>query len=213
MQNENSIKKEPSPFRVQWDLETKKEVAKIGMTASMVAVVATSFAMNSKTMKNIHIGAGAALVGFSLWHHFLYQPSKTKKEPLASPTPSKEPSFNALNFQEVYASMSLSGVLTHEEVERFESRLDALLASYDKPSTLLLMDVRALETIETGVIWHDLLRGFGKHPEMQKVAIVGQSKLEKLSISLTKALISKPKMAYFETVELAREWLLDTKIV
>lgn len=209
MQNENSIKKEPSPFRVQWDLETKKEVAKIGMTASMVAVVATSFAMNSKTMKNLHVGAGAALVGFSLWHHFLYQPSKTKKEPLAS----KEPCVNALNFQEVYASMSLSGVLTHEEVERFESRLDALLSSYDKPSTLLLMDVRALETIETGVIWHDLLRGFGKHPEMQKVAIVGQSKLEKLSISLTKALISKPQMAYFETVELAREWLLDTKIV
>jgi len=211
MQNENSIKKEPSLFRVQWDLDTKKEVAKIGMTASMVAVVATSFAMKSKTMKNIHIGAGAALVGFSLWHHFLYQPSKGKKESATRKTHEKsETVSNALNFQEVYASMSLSGILTHEEVETFESRLDALLSSYDKPSTLLLLDVRSLETIEAGVIWHDLLRGFGKHPEMQKVAIVGQSKLEKLSISLTKALISKPKMGYFETVELAKEWLLDT---
>ena len=76
MQNENLIKKEPKPTKIKWDLETKKEVAKIGMTASLGVVVGTSFAMDSKIMKNLHIGAGVALVGFSLWHHFLYQPSK-----------------------------------------------------------------------------------------------------------------------------------------
>lgn len=61
---------------MRWDLETKKEVAKIGMTASLGIVVGTSFAMKSNVMKNLHIGAGVALVGFSLWHHLLYQPSK-----------------------------------------------------------------------------------------------------------------------------------------
>lgn len=77
MQNENLTKKELKlPNFKTWDLDTKKEVAKIGMTASMAIVVGTSFGMKSKVMKNLHIGAGVALVGFSLWHHLLYQPSK-----------------------------------------------------------------------------------------------------------------------------------------
>lgn len=209
MQNENSIKKELKPLGIQWDLETKKEVAKIGMSASMAVVVGTSFVMDSKAMRNLHIGAGVALVGFSLWHHLLYQPakkeySKKQKETVASQT--QQP---ALNFQEVYASMRIEGILTHEEVEAFEERLEALLASYDKPSTQLLVDVRGLEKIEAGVIWHDMLQGFGKHPEISKVAIVGESKLEKLSISLTRAFIVKPKIGYFETLESAKEWLLE----
>lgn len=77
MRNENLTKKELKlPSFKTWDLDTKKEVAKIGMTASMAIVVGTSFGMKSKVMKNLHIGAGVALVGFSLWHHMLYQPSK-----------------------------------------------------------------------------------------------------------------------------------------
>ena len=62
------------------DLDTKKEIAKIGMTASMGITVATSFNMKGKVMKNLHIGAGVALVGFSLWHHLLYQPDKKEKK-------------------------------------------------------------------------------------------------------------------------------------
>lgn len=52
MQSENLTKKEPKLTSIKWDLETKKEVAKIGMVASMAVVVGTSFAMNSKAMKN-----------------------------------------------------------------------------------------------------------------------------------------------------------------
>lgn len=62
------------------DLDVQKEIAKIGMTASMGITVATSFNMKSTTMKNLHIGAGVALVGFSLWHHLLYQPDKKEKK-------------------------------------------------------------------------------------------------------------------------------------
>lgn len=77
MRNENLIKKElKRPNFKPWDLDTKKEVAKIGMTASMAIVVGTSFGMKSKVMKQLHVGAGVALVGFSLWHHMLYQPAK-----------------------------------------------------------------------------------------------------------------------------------------
>ena len=58
------------------DLETKKEIAKIGMTVALGVTVGTALFWNVKKMKNLHTGAGVALVGFSLWHHFLYQPEK-----------------------------------------------------------------------------------------------------------------------------------------
>lgn len=55
------------------DLEVQKEIAKVGMTVTMGVTVVTAFKMKNKTMKNLHVGAGVALVGFSLWHHLLYQ--------------------------------------------------------------------------------------------------------------------------------------------
>jgi len=61
------------------DLDTKKEIAKIAMTVSLGVTVVTSFSMKNKTMKTLHTVAGAALVGFSLWHHLLYQPDKKEK--------------------------------------------------------------------------------------------------------------------------------------
>ncbi|MDY0321211.1 MAG: hypothetical protein RBR23_05695 [Arcobacteraceae bacterium] len=75
MQKQNLIKNEKRE-NFNFSLDTKKEIAKIGMTATMGITVVTSFYMKNKLMKNLHIGAGAALVGFSLWHHYLYQPEK-----------------------------------------------------------------------------------------------------------------------------------------
>jgi hypothetical protein len=80
MQNENLIENEKEEIQSNKaggifsniDLDTQKEIAKIGMTASMGITVATSFYMKNKFMKNLHIGAGVALVGFSFWHHMLY---------------------------------------------------------------------------------------------------------------------------------------------
>jgi hypothetical protein len=111
MQNESLSVKMLGIPNIKWDLETKKEVAKIGMAASMVVVVGTSFAMNSKTMKTLHIGAGATLVGFSLWHHFLYQPSKisiAKNTPHVSTSKEDEKLISsALVFKEMYTSIAL----------------------------------------------------------------------------------------------------------
>ena len=68
------------------DLEAKKEIAKIAMTASLGTTVLTApFLKGNKAMKNIHTGAGVLFVGFSLWHHFLYQPDKKKKKQVAAP--------------------------------------------------------------------------------------------------------------------------------
>jgi uncharacterized membrane protein len=64
------------------DLEVQKEIAKVGMTVTMGVTVVTAFKMNNKTMKNLHVGAGVALVGCSLWHHLLYQPERHKNKEL-----------------------------------------------------------------------------------------------------------------------------------
>ena len=209
MQNENLTKKELRTSSIKWDLDTKKEVAKIGMAASMAVVVGTSFTMNSKAMKNLHIGAGVTLVGFSLWHHFLYQPAKTTSQKLAritSPQKHEKVIPSAIVFKEMYASIALDGTLTHDELVMFEARLETLLKSYEKPTTLLLADFTKMMAIEVGALWHDLILGFGKHPEINRIAIVGKSRLEKMSISLTNVFL-QAELSYFETHEEAKVWL------
>ena len=84
MQKRNLIKREKNMREI--DLESKKEIAKIGMVASMGITVATSFAMKNKVMKNLHVGAGVALVGFSFWHHLLYQPDKNEDKKIKNAT-------------------------------------------------------------------------------------------------------------------------------
>jgi len=54
-------------------LEDKKKYAKTGMTVSMGVLAVTGF-MQGKGPKALHVWSGAALIGFSLWHHMLYQP-------------------------------------------------------------------------------------------------------------------------------------------
>jgi len=54
-------------------LEDKKKYAKTGMTVSMGVLAVTGF-MQGKGAKALHIWSGAALIGFSLWHHMLYSP-------------------------------------------------------------------------------------------------------------------------------------------
>jgi hypothetical protein len=54
-------------------MDEKKSVAKVGMTLSLGALVITGL-MQGRGAKILHIWSGVALVGFSVWHHCLYQP-------------------------------------------------------------------------------------------------------------------------------------------
>ena len=56
------------------DLEVKKEIAKIGMTATLGSTVVTSMFMKNKPMKKLHVASGVAFVGFAVWHHLLHKP-------------------------------------------------------------------------------------------------------------------------------------------
>jgi len=70
--------------KIKFDLEVQKEVAKIGMNATLGVTVVTSMFMKNSIAKKSHIIAGVAFCGFALWHHMLYQPKKPiqKKEKL-----------------------------------------------------------------------------------------------------------------------------------
>ena len=53
-------------------VESKREFAKLGMSASLLICVGSAF-FKSDFAKNLHIASGVALVGFSIWHHSLYE--------------------------------------------------------------------------------------------------------------------------------------------
>ncbi|QOQ97606.1 hypothetical protein [Helicobacter winghamensis] len=53
-------------------IETKREIAKIGMSTSLLLTAGSALFLKNKTAKAIHITAGVALVGFSIWHASLY---------------------------------------------------------------------------------------------------------------------------------------------
>jgi len=90
MEKIETIKKDEKKYLPKIDLDTKKEIAKIGMTASMGITVATSMYMKTKFMKRLHVVAGVALVGFSYWHHTLYQPTKNKNRKESSQKDEKQ---------------------------------------------------------------------------------------------------------------------------
>ncbi len=53
----------------------KRSVAKIGMTLSMGALVATGM-MRGRGARVLHLWSGLALIGLSAWHYQLYQPER-----------------------------------------------------------------------------------------------------------------------------------------
>lgn len=67
------------------DRAVQRELAKIGMTTALgVAVLTAPFLKRNRPLKNIHTGAGLALVALGLWHHLLYQPGKRTIKQTAS---------------------------------------------------------------------------------------------------------------------------------
>lgn len=59
----------------------QRELAKAGMAVSLAVLVVTAFTGVRKhgPSRALHLASGAALVGFSLWHHALYAKPAPKK--------------------------------------------------------------------------------------------------------------------------------------
>jgi hypothetical protein len=67
-------KSEKTPFI---SLQQQRDIAKIGMVASMGTLLVTGFM--GREASRLHIGSGLALIGFSYWHYKLYQPQDPSK--------------------------------------------------------------------------------------------------------------------------------------
>lgn len=61
---------------------SRRSSAKAGMTLSLGLLLLTAFAGARKRSlsRAVHLAAGAALLGFSLWRHCLYPPRDGRKE-------------------------------------------------------------------------------------------------------------------------------------
>ena len=57
------------------NLQASRTAAKVGMGASLGMLVYTGFKGGRKYM-HTHTWAGMALLGFTLWHVYLYQPKR-----------------------------------------------------------------------------------------------------------------------------------------
>jgi len=226
MQKESLIKKEESEIQPkakggifsQIDLDTKREIAKIGMTASMGITVVTSFYMKNKFMKNLHIGAGVALVGFSFWHHMLYQAN----ERLPKLNPPKKPILEdkenesleeiktenyAISLNNFFIELSITGRLTHLELKKFTEKIEALLEMYKIPSINILLDITPIEGIELKALYEEIVFTIKHLDSIKKVAILGDNKIEEYA-TLTANQFLKTELAYFKNHNEAHNWLV-----
>jgi hypothetical protein len=167
MQNENLSAKKGSLPTI--DLETKKEVAKIGMAVSLAVVTATSIYMKNRVMKNLHIGAGFALIGFSVWHHTLYQPGKATKAPLP-----KRPKPKTLALGHVYTEVILKEKVTKRDVRLLKESLGNLCKESGTQTVHVLIDA---QLIQERAIWEAFVALLSEDERIAKIAIFGNDAL------------------------------------
>jgi LysM repeat protein len=206
MQNESLIKKETKKLSIDFDLDTKKEIAKIGMTASLGIVTATSFYMKNNLMKNLHIGSGVALIGFSFWHHMLYQPNKKDTVQVETKKTKKEESSISIN--KIYTELNVTGKLTSEDIKSFEKKLEALVREHKVSSIDTLVNISEMNGVSLTGMWEDLVFYLKNIKIIDRIAVVGTKKLGKISSKIAKTIIPK-NMAYFDNYKDANNWILN----
>lgn len=168
MQKENLTKKQKEQSGIS--LDTKKEIAKIGMTASMGVVVATSFFMKkNKLSKRLHIGAGAALVGFSLWHHLLYQPEKkaqktqSKNSDIKKVEKKENPNIS-LKHEDNFTELAISKSFQKKDFDDLETVLK------DMKFKKLLIKIQKTDNKQKR-FWSDFLTLVGKYTKEKECAL------------------------------------------
>ncbi len=205
MQKENLIERKGKILNL--DLDTKKEIAKIGMTASLGVVLGTSFYMKNNFIKNLHIGSGVALIGFSFWHHMLYQPDKKETQTKQIKNESKkETTKSSISIKKVYTELNINGKLTVEDVKSFEEKLKALMRVHKVSSIDTLVDIREMEGITLMAMWEDLVFFLKNIKQIDRIAVVGNKKLGKISSKIAQKL-TPSSMNYFDNYEDAKDWI------
>lgn len=78
-----TMKKAPRTGTAGGSLSSRRALAKAGMTVSLGLLLVTAFTgTRRRTLSRaVHLWSGAALAGFSLWHHALYPAKAKRKDP------------------------------------------------------------------------------------------------------------------------------------
>lgn len=87
-QKEKTLPEEKSPSGPPETRQRRlsdKELAKLGLMVSMGVLVVSGFS-RTRSSRKLHLLAGGALIGLSVWHHMLYAP-KTNKGGKEDPVP------------------------------------------------------------------------------------------------------------------------------
>lgn len=74
--------KKPARAKPAGRLASRRALAKTGMTVSLGLLLLTALAgTRRRTLSRaVHLWSGAALAGFSLWHHCLYQGKRQREQ-------------------------------------------------------------------------------------------------------------------------------------
>ncbi len=106
----------------------------------------------------------------------------------------------------VVMAISISGKLTREDYENFESEFERVLATQDRVRLLILLD--DFEGWTAGALWDDIKFDAKHFNDVDRIAIVGESKWEQ-AITFFYKPFTRAKVQYFDRADeqTARAWI------
>lgn len=106
----------------------------------------------------------------------------------------------------VVMEVSVSGKLTREDYENFESEFERLLATQDKVRLLLLL--HDFDGWTAGAVWEDVKFDAKHFNDVDRIAIVGESKWEH-AIAFFYKPFTRATVQYFDRADeqAARTWI------
>lgn len=104
--------------------------------------------------------------------------------------------------------ITVSGKLTRDDYTHFADTMDELIQSHDRMRILIVMP--DLEGWTGGAFWEDLKFGIKHYRDVERVAIVGEGRWQKIMAFLSKP-FTAAEVRYFipAQIDAARQWLAE----
>ncbi|ABV88671.1 STAS/SEC14 domain-containing protein [Shewanella pealeana] len=107
-----------------------------------------------------------------------------------------------------YMTFVAVGKLTHEDYLYMVPMLESAIAGVEEPEINVLADISELDGWELRAAWDDLKLGVAHGKSFEKIAIVGEGRLQEWMAKMTDW-FTPYDAKFFESKKEAREWLND----
>ncbi|GIU05468.1 MULTISPECIES: STAS/SEC14 domain-containing protein [unclassified Shewanella] len=107
-----------------------------------------------------------------------------------------------------YMTFVAVGKLTHEDYEYMVPMLESAIAGVEDPEINVLADISELDGWELRAAWDDLKLGVAHGKAFEKIAIVGEGRLQEWMAKLADW-FTPYDAKFFESKKEARDWLND----